>query len=74
MKFLPIDVKNWYEVDPGEIQVEGTMNRDFGPWKCGDSEILHFNFNKGKVVSYSYSGAVDKEVKIRLEVKEDDKL
>lgn len=54
--FLPIDINSFHESTLECLIIEGTMTRDFGPWKAGEYRTLSFNFDKGQVEEYDEHG------------------
>lgn len=65
--FIPMDVEECYENVTDCVSLMGTMSKDFGPWKKGDTELLTFDFEKGTVSDTHLPPQI---VKIELKIKE----
>lgn len=68
MEFLPISIDELHENTLDCLIVEGTMTKDFGPWKKGEDRTLTFNFEKGTVTEHDNWGVVKMEVNIGIVV------
>jgi hypothetical protein len=64
--FLPIDIEVCHEIQVECLTIEGTMNRDFGPWKANDAKTLTFNFEKGVCQEHNDLGEIVEEVDISI--------
>lgn len=56
--FLPITMNTIHEVEVSSLCVEGSMIRDFGPWKKGEAKTLTFNFDEGTCEEHDDNGRI----------------
>lgn len=66
--FVPMNIVMWDQLNTCEFLYTGIMTRDLGPWKCGESVELVFNFDDGTVKQFNDDGKVVQEAKLKLEV------
>lgn len=67
--FLPITLNTVHDIEVSHLTVEGTMIRNFGPWRQGEARTLTFNFDDGTCEEFDDYGRSLNKVDLFLAVK-----